>query len=307
MKNRQAKEEALQKAVEHLKLKLDRQDKLIEHLRQSEQRYLAVVENQLELVCRFLPNFTLTFVNQAYADYFGKSREELLGRNILDFIAEEDWDMVSKQIQSLSVKNPSSMNEQRMVLKGGEIGWLQWSNHIIYNQKGKLLDYQAIGRDVTSRKMAELKLRHSREQLRLQNESLIKKNIAFQEIFEQIEVEKNKHKEKIVTTIMEVVFPLLQRMSLEYPELEDGYLKVLRKMLQNIASSYGLKLASLHLKLTPREIEICSMVKSGLSNKEISSLLHVATRTVEIHRGNIRKKLSLRNSGVNLVVFLQSL
>lgn len=307
MNKRQAKTESLQKTIESLKKKLDRQDKLIENLRQSEQRYRAVVEDQLELVCRFLPNFILTFVNLAYADYFGENREELIGRNILDFIAREDRDMVSTQIQSLSKKNPSSMNEQRVVLKGGVIGWLQWSNRIIYNRKGKLLDYQAIGRDITIRKRAELQLRSSQEQLRRQKESLLKKNIAFQEILEQIEVEKTKNKEKITTNIREVVFPLLQRMNLECPELESGYLKVLRKMLRNLASPYGLKLTSPHLRLTPREIEICNMVKSGLSNKEISSLLHLATRTVEIHRGNIRKKLSLNNSGVNLVVFLQSL
>lgn len=287
--------------------KITEQNKVIENLRQSEQKYLAMVEDQLELVCTFLPDFTLTFVNRAYVEYYGISKEELIGQSMLSLVAEEDRDMVTKQIQALSIQNPSYMNEQKVVRKGGKIGWLQWSNRIIHDQNGKVLDYQSVGRDITTRKMAELQLHNSRKELYRQKESLVKKNIAFQEIIEQIEVDKNRYKEKIAINIREVVFPVMQRMSIEYPELENKYLKVLRKMLQNIMSAYGLKLSSLKQKLTPREIEICNMLISGLSNKEISRLLHVSARTIEIHRGNIRRKFSLINSGVNLVAFLQSM
>ena len=45
-------------------------------LRASEQRYRDVVETQSELVCRYLPDTTLTFVNDAYCRCFGKTREE---------------------------------------------------------------------------------------------------------------------------------------------------------------------------------------------------------------------------------------
>jgi PAS domain-containing protein len=48
-----------------------------EALRESEKRYRAVVESQTEMICRFLPDGTLTFVNEAYCRYFGKSRKEL--------------------------------------------------------------------------------------------------------------------------------------------------------------------------------------------------------------------------------------
>ena len=40
---------------------------------------LGVIEEQTELVCRFLPNGSLTFVNPAYCRYFKKSPSELLG------------------------------------------------------------------------------------------------------------------------------------------------------------------------------------------------------------------------------------
>ena len=53
---------------------------VIAALQQSEQRYRSVVEHQSDLVCRYLPDTTLTFVNEAYCRFFGKSREELIGQ-----------------------------------------------------------------------------------------------------------------------------------------------------------------------------------------------------------------------------------
>jgi PAS domain-containing protein len=56
---------------------------LEQELRHSEERYRAVVEDQTDLICRFVADGTITFVNDAYCRYFGKTREELLGSNLL--------------------------------------------------------------------------------------------------------------------------------------------------------------------------------------------------------------------------------
>jgi len=64
-----------------------------EVLRQSEARYRAIVEDQTELICRFLEDGTLTFVNDAYCRYFGKSRQELLGQSFLPLMPSADWDV----------------------------------------------------------------------------------------------------------------------------------------------------------------------------------------------------------------------
>jgi len=56
-------------------------------------------------------------------------------------------------------------------------------------------------------------------------------------------------------------------------------------------------------KLSKRELEIVQYIKSGLSSKEISNTLGVTLKTVEVHRYNILKKLTLPNSAalVNFV------
>jgi DNA-binding NarL/FixJ family response regulator len=48
--------------------------------------------------------------------------------------------------------------------------------------------------------------------------------------------------------------------------------------------------------LTRRERQILQMVAEGSSNAEIGSRLFISTRTVEVHRFNLMRKLSLRNS-----------
>lgn len=57
--------------------------------------------------------------------------------------------------------------------------------------------------------------------------------------------------------------------------------------------------------LSLREIEIIRYIKEGLSSKEIATKLHLSTRTVEVHRHNILKKLKLKNTAT-LINFINN-
>lgn len=128
--------------------------RIIERLRAAEARYRGVVEDQTELICRFLPDWTLTFVNEAYCSYFGASRDELLGRSFMSFIPEEERGKVAELLTSLSQGTPCSTVEHR-VFAGGRQCWQQWTNRAIFDTSGNVAEFQAVGRDVTERKLAE--------------------------------------------------------------------------------------------------------------------------------------------------------
>ena len=66
-----------------LRREIARRKKVEAALRKSEDYYCAMVEMQSELVCRYLPDTTLTFVNDAYCRNFGKKRGELVGKSFL--------------------------------------------------------------------------------------------------------------------------------------------------------------------------------------------------------------------------------
>ena len=53
-------------------------------LKESQERYRALVECQRDMIIRWRPDTTLTFVNQIYCDFVGKSSEKLIGTSWIE-------------------------------------------------------------------------------------------------------------------------------------------------------------------------------------------------------------------------------
>jgi PAS domain S-box-containing protein len=120
-------------------------------LRESEDRYRSMIESQTELICRFLPDTTLTYVNDAYCRYFGKSRDELIGTEFTELIPDTIRTRTKDRIQSL-VRDPRTETAEHMVtLPDGSIRWQQWDNNALPGADATILEFQAIGRDITER------------------------------------------------------------------------------------------------------------------------------------------------------------
>ncbi len=145
--------------------------KRIEKLRASEARYRGVVEDQTELICRFLPNWKVTFVNEAYCRYFGKKKDQFIGLKLMSLIPIEEREKVKECLFSLSIDSPTCMVEHR-VIAHGEVRWQQWTNRAIFNDAGRVREFQSVGRDITERKRAELELERSLEALKEKNADL---------------------------------------------------------------------------------------------------------------------------------------
>jgi PAS domain S-box-containing protein len=143
-----------------------------EAIRESETRYRAVVEDQTELICRFLPDGKLTFVNNAYCSYFGKKREELIGHKFVTLIPEEDRERVEKTIASINQENPVLTHEHRVLNPNGEVTWQQWTNRAIFDAEGHFMEFQAVGRDITRRRHLEEALQESKEKYRSMMEAM---------------------------------------------------------------------------------------------------------------------------------------
>jgi PAS domain S-box-containing protein len=134
-----------------------------EALRESEARYQAIVEDQTELVCRFLPDGTLTFVNEAYCRYFNTNRGRMIGSSFKPFLPDQTRQQLEKLWSSLTRENAVATIEHSLVMPDGQVRWQQWINHGIFNEQGQLKEIQAVGRDITKRKRVEEALRESEE------------------------------------------------------------------------------------------------------------------------------------------------
>ncbi len=126
-----------------------------EALRQSEERYREVVESQTELVCRYRLDSTLTFVNEAYCRFFGRSRESLLNRPFLELIPTSSHPFVRDQITTMYRERQPHTYEHEVTLPDGSTRWQHWTDHPIVNEHGQIEEFQAIGHDITDRKRAE--------------------------------------------------------------------------------------------------------------------------------------------------------
>src|SRR5688572_15961857 len=93
---------------------------LVRSLRQSEERYRAIVEDQTEMICRSLPDTTLTFVNDSYARYFGKAPAELLGNKFIEFLPEADAIEMRRFLASFVPECPVKTVEHRVIRQDGE-------------------------------------------------------------------------------------------------------------------------------------------------------------------------------------------
>jgi PAS domain S-box-containing protein len=158
-------QELLAQANKSLQKEIEQRKQLEKALRESEERYHNIVKMQSEMVCRYLPDTTLIFVNEAYCRYFGKKREELIGTKFLSLIPEEYQDAAKRHVQSL-IENPRiERDEHPVITPDGKPGWQQWVDSVVIDDQGHVKELQAVGWDITERKQAEEALHQAREQL----------------------------------------------------------------------------------------------------------------------------------------------
>jgi PAS domain S-box-containing protein len=126
-----------------------------EEYKKGEDRFRAVIESQTEFICRFLPDGTHVFVNDAYCRYFGKTTEDIIGSKFVPRLFAGEKERVRHHFSHLSIDNPLGIIEHRIIMPGGEVRWQQWCDRAIFDGQGNIIEFQSVGRDITDRKKAE--------------------------------------------------------------------------------------------------------------------------------------------------------
>ena len=128
-------------------------------LKASEARYRGIVEDQTEFVTRFLPDGTISYVNDSVCRFFLKERNELLGLSIFSLIPDEDREGLIRDLHFMNSAKPVLTAEHRVFDPSGCIHWTQWTNRALFDEKGIIVEYQGVGRDITEQRDAEAKIR----------------------------------------------------------------------------------------------------------------------------------------------------
>jgi len=269
-------------------------------LRESEERFRLLAAVTSEGIM-FHDKGIITDVNQRLAEMMGYAYDEMIGMDGLSLIDAEYRDIVRRNLY-MRHNGPCEAIARK---KDGTVFPVEVSGRI-FRKDGKSLRIAAF-RDITSRKMAEDRLKRTYQKLRLKKSELNEKSIALRTVIQQIEEGKKIIIEEILANIETLIMPALARIKEMSPPSQRTQIGYVEERLLEITSPFVENLRGNFNRLTPREIEICEMIKSGMMSKEISETLNVSLLTVHKHREYIRKKLGLTNKNINLNTFLQSI
>ncbi len=136
----------------------------LEALRESEQRFRSLAEDMPLMISTMLADGTILYANKAYCACFGVARDELLGKSFLDFLAEEDRESVRHSIAARTMENPIATVEERVFVADGSLRWHRWMNRAFFDSEGRVQFLQAVGEDITERKISEEALLAAKDQ-----------------------------------------------------------------------------------------------------------------------------------------------
>ena len=131
-------------------------------LRESEEKYRLLIENQTDLVVKIDIEGKFQFVSPSYCEMFGQVNEELLGKKFMPFVHEDDRDSTAKAMETLYHPPHTAYIEQRAMTRDGW-KWLSWMDTAVLDENKNVVAIIGVGRDITERKQTEDLLRESKE------------------------------------------------------------------------------------------------------------------------------------------------
>jgi len=218
-----------------------------------------------------------------------KDISTIIGKPLYPFLQKENQELARTLVDGVfKTGEPCEFVKRATLWKG--VRWVD-ARLIPIIHEGHIAAVTCIVRDVTAMKEYEKRLEH--------------KNAAMSELIEHMKEEKTTIHQKIYQSIENRILPLMEKIKINAHTPE--YVDIAEQLIKELVPETERKKTWDHYKLTPREQQICAMIKHGLSTKEIAALSHCSSQTVEKQRKSIRKKLGLYEKSENLYSYLNHL
>ena len=159
---------ALTSSVAAVVIRRKNQDRAQIHqqLLASEMRYRGVVETQWDFVVRMDKFGRFIFVNHAFASALERQVDDLLAQDWRTVIVAQDVPIIAAAIgTAIRDTGKPSLVEGRLIAPSGPI-WVAWEGYAISGNDGIFSEIQAVGRDITAQKTAEMERRIAEVELR---------------------------------------------------------------------------------------------------------------------------------------------
>jgi len=246
------------------------------------------------------------WINPRMCAYTGYAELEIVGHDPrMLYPGGEEPERVEPITYDSALKNGNGRVTTRWVHKDGTILHLVlYMFPIDPNDCDSGTAFTAI--DIGDRIDIEKELASTHEKLERERRALHKKNIVLHELMNTIEEEKMIVRGQVAQIVDQVLTPALKKLVCADGTINTYYYTVLDEGLREMADASG-GIIRQYSKLSPREMEVCAMIRQGISSKEIANLLYISPGTVKRHREAIRRKLGISKKEVNLSNYLRNL
>ena len=292
----------LHKKIETLEEEIRKLRKASQALRVSERKFRLLADNVPEYFFYIDATHHYRYVNKGYERLYGLPRTQIVGKHLSVVLGEATYRALRPWIDrtlrgeetDFAIDLPSHpAGPKYMGIKG-----LPDLGECAPGDSDPAPGLFALVVDLTERKALEARLQSALD-------GLERKNIALEETLQQLEIEKANMRRDIAANVNETILPLLRRLRLR--GASPKYVGLLRTELERLTSSFGRRIGDPMLGLTRREIEVCDMVRDGLTSKEIADFMNLSLETIHKHRQNIRRKLKVARRNINLATYLHSI
>ncbi|NLF30692.1 MAG: PAS domain S-box protein [Planctomycetes bacterium] len=292
-----------------------------EALAESEQELLDIIQNLPD------PTFAIDLKGRVIA--WNRAIEELTGIPAADMIGRGDCacmipfygrarpglihlairpgSELGSRYRNVQRDGRSLMAEVRVpaLRPGGVELWLKATP--LYDSHGQLIGGIESLRDITDRKQAQRDLARKQAALEEANQALERKNTALVELMETIQAQRAALSDAVGQNVERAILPMLHQLRQGASQRWLNLIEQIEAGLREITSPFVSTVANAFACLSAKELRICTLIRRGLTTKEIAEMEAVSTETVKTHRQRIRRKLRLGAGDVNLATYLQNL
>jgi PAS domain S-box-containing protein len=276
------------------------------------ERRLSVYRERCEKAFRSSPDsITITAasdgeileVNEGFEKIVGWTHDEIVGKTTTDLGIWKDTNRRGELLHELADKGRVRDFPIDVVTREGDVRACTVSAEKL--EIGGRACILAVTRDVTQQKEQQKKLRELEETLRREQVDFVRKNVALNEVLQHIEQEKSIYRHEIATKMDGLLRPMLRKLQ-DQGRLERRDVDLLERGLNETFGRDIDQFKNNMSKLTPRELDILEMIRSGRSSKQIADALDLSSQTVHKHRQSIRRKLQIDHREINLATYLRS-
>jgi len=253
----------------------------------------------------------IQWANESFCSMLGFSLGELVGKSsrILYETDEEFQRVGALKYPQIYEKGVGEIDTQFRHKDGRLVDIHLQSAPLYPGALGKGVVFTAL--DISLRIGVERDLQQAHAELekrvRERTEELEEANIALSVLLKHRGKEKREIEERMVSGMYEFVFPYLEKIQqADSLHLVALYGRTIRKFLEEIVEPFAVDISASGRGLTPREVQVATLVRHGRTTKDIAMIMGLSKRTVETYRDNLRKKFEIKNKNANLRTHLLS-